>query len=94
MRLYLYSIHDKLMNVYLAPFVARADVEAVRQISASLDDPQMAKSALNQTPSDYDLCIVGEFNDETGCLNEDDDIALQCYPRIVKAISEIRTVRT
>ena len=94
MRLYLYSIHDKLMNVYLAPFVARADVEAVRQLTASLEDPQMAKSALVMTPSDYNLCIVGEFNDETGAINEDDDIALQRYPRIVKAISELRTVST
>lgn len=68
MKLKLYSVRDRLMNVYLAPFVARADIEAVRQIKSSMDDPQLAKSPLVTNPADYDLCLVGEFDDETGIL--------------------------
>lgn len=66
MRLRFYSVFDRLMGIYIAPFVARADVEACRQLKASLEDPQMAKSAIVQSPRDYTLYYVGTFNDETG----------------------------
>ena len=68
MKLSLYSVHDRLMNVHLAPFVARANVEALRQMKAAFDDPNMAKSPLVTNPSDYDLVLVGSFDDETGIL--------------------------
>lgn len=68
MRLRLYSIRDKLLGVYLSPFVARAHIEAVRQLKASLSDPAMAGSGIAQSPGDYELCYVSTFDDETGQL--------------------------
>lgn len=68
MKLSLYSIHDRELGVYLSPFVARADVEAVRQIKSSLADPQMKQSPIALSPSTYDLCFVAVFDDETGIL--------------------------
>lgn len=70
MRLRLYSIFDRLMGVYLAPFVARADVEAYRQVAASLADPQLAKSPMATNPRDYELRYVSTFDDESG----------ECFP--------------
>lgn len=86
MKLHLYSIHDRLMGVYLAPFVARADVEAVRQITATLEDPSMAKSAIVLKPSDYDLVKIGSFDDETGFIDSGS------LPEVIGPVSGLRTV--
>lgn len=75
MRLRFYSIKDNLSGVFLAPFVARNDVEAVRQLSASLRDPQMAQSAIAMSPHDFELCFVGAFDDESGEVFPDDEYA-------------------
>lgn len=66
MRIRLYSVKDRLLGVYLAPFAARADVEAVRQMKATLKDPQMQGSSLMQSPKDFDLCYISTMDDETG----------------------------
>jgi len=68
MKLRLFSIKDRLMNVYLTPFPARADVEALRQVAASFSDPSMKQTPVAQSPQDYDLVFLGEFDDETGVL--------------------------
>lgn len=70
MKIRLYSIKDRLLGAFLAPFSARADVEAVRQLRASMQDPQMAKSGLVTSPQDYDLYYVATFDDETGQLEQ------------------------
>lgn len=75
MRIRLYSVKDRLLGVYLAPFASRADVEAVRQIKATLKDPQMAGSSMLQSPKDFDLCYVATLDDETGQVFEEVDAA-------------------
>lgn len=74
MKIRLYSIKDRLLGAYLAPFSARADVEAVRQLRASMQDPSMAKSQLVLAPQDYSLHYVGTFDDETGLLFDDQTV--------------------
>jgi hypothetical protein len=69
MKIRLYSIKDRLLGAFLAPFSARADVEAVRQLRASMQDPSLAKSQLVLCPQDYDLYYVATFDDETGQLD-------------------------
>lgn len=76
MKIRLYSIKDRLLGAFLAPFCARADVEAVRQLRATMQDPQMAKSGLVTSPQDYDLYYVGTFDDETGAI----DLGNNPYP--------------
>lgn len=68
MQISLYSIFDRDVGVYLAPFVARGDVEAKRQIAASLKDPQMSGSSVVQSPGAFDLVHLGFMNDETGLI--------------------------
>lgn len=66
MKLNLYSIYDRKMNIYLTPFPARGDVDAVRQVSASFADPNMANTPAGQHPADFDLVKIGTFDDESG----------------------------
>lgn len=87
MRLNMYSVYDRLMQVYLTPFYARADVEAVRQMRNSMQDPQMAKSPLVTNPKDYDLAKVGVFDDETGLITS-------IGPQILMPIVKIGSVET
>lgn len=82
MKFGMYSIHDKLMNIYLTPFMARGDVEAVRQITAMMTDPQMRNSGLVLTPSDYSLVSCGSFDDETCIVTSDG-------PKVIKPLSEV-----
>ena len=64
----LLSIRDKLAGVFLAPFVARSDVDATRQIRDSLRDPNVAQTPVGQNPREFELNIIGMFDDETGVL--------------------------
>ena len=82
MKLNLYSIHDRLMGVYLAPFPARGDVDACRQIAGTLKDPQMAQAAIVVSPQDYDLACVAVFDDETGEMTSQ-------RPTVVKRVAEL-----
>lgn len=82
MKIRLYSIHDRLLKAFLSPFAARADVEAVRQLRATMQDPQMAKTGLVTTPQDYDLYYVATFDDETGVMQSD-------RPELVLPLSKI-----
>jgi len=67
----LYSVRDKLLNVYLAPFAARADVEAIRQMKSTMADPQIKNASIGQNPKDFDLCYLATLDDETGRIFED-----------------------
>lgn len=73
MNIRLYSVHDKLLGVYLAPFAARAHVEAMRQMKHTLADPQMVNSNLVTNPGDFDLVYVATMDDETGLITYDSD---------------------
>lgn len=66
MRVQLFSIFDRKTKCFLAPFVARTETDAVRQITQSLRDPQMRETPVGQHPADFNLARVGAFDDETG----------------------------
>lgn len=83
MKLFLYSVRDRLLGVYLSPFPSRGDVDAVRQVSASLSDPSMAQTPVGQNPQDFDLCFLGVFDDETGIITSDS-------PRILSNVADLR----
>ena len=68
MKLLLCSIRDRLAGVYLSPFPSRSDVDAKRQIIASFDDPTMQQTPVAKNPGDFDLHMLGYFDDETGVL--------------------------
>lgn len=62
----MYSLHDIKMGLYLAPFAARNDVEAGRQIKAAMSDPQMRNADFVLSPGDFTLSQRGIYDDETG----------------------------
>ena len=66
MRVVLFSIYDRKTKCFMSPFVARTEIDAVRQITQSLKDPQMAETPVGQHPADFDLRRIGDFDDETG----------------------------
>ena len=66
MKVALFSVFDKKTFVYLAPFVARSQVDAIRQIKASFKDPAMCETPVGQNPEDFDIMLVGSFDDESG----------------------------
>lgn len=86
MKMRLFSIRDRMMGVYLSPFPARADVEAVRQVTAAFSDPNMRQTPIVSSPRDYDLCELGEFDDETGLLRSLDN------PKILKNLGDLAPV--
>lgn len=69
MKLKMYSIYDRALGVYLTPFPARGDVDALRQVKASFKDPSMADTPVMKNPSDFSLVCVGEFDDESGVIS-------------------------
>ncbi|AXH73503.1 MAG: nonstructural protein [Microviridae sp.] len=70
MKLNLYSIFDRKMNIYLTPFPARGEVDACRQISASFGDASMKQTPVGTNPGDFDLIHVGYFDDEMGDITK------------------------
>lgn len=69
MKVCLFSVFDKKTYVFLAPFVARSQVDACRQIKGSFKDPAMFETPVGQHPEDFDLMCVGNFDDESGDIS-------------------------
>ena len=61
----LYSIYDRKTRVYSAPMVMVNDAQAKRAV---LSEMRHAESMLGQYPEDYDLYMVGTFDDATAEL--------------------------
>lgn len=66
MKFNFYSIRDRLMGIYLAPFTSRGDVDAVRQVKMSFSNPEIRHTPIYASSHDYDLFCVGSFDDESG----------------------------
>lgn len=66
MKFQLYSIFDTRSRVFLSPFVSRSDVDATRQIEASLKDPQVKSTPVGAYPQDFELYCLGIFDDDSG----------------------------
>lgn len=66
MKVKLFSIFDVKSGVYLAPFPARGDVDAVRNVKDGLRNPQMRDTPIGQNPEDFELYELAIFDDESG----------------------------
>jgi hypothetical protein len=86
-KLNLYSIYDRKMNVYLAPFPARGDVDATRNVSASMGDASMKQTPVGLHPEDFDLCKIGTFDDDSGEIE-------RCHPLVLGNIRDIAASST
>lgn len=83
MRFQLFSIRDNKAGCFLAPFVARTDVDAQRQLTAGFRDPRMKETPVGQNPGDFDLYSLGSFEDDSG------EISVAMPPRLVTALAAL-----
>lgn len=64
MRRRMYQVRDLVAGVLVGPvLLERSDAPAVRSFYLAFDDP---KSMFAQFPKDYELCCLGEYDDEVG----------------------------
>ena len=82
MKVVLFSIRDTKAGCYLSPFVSRSQVDALRQITASLRNPDVLQTPLGQHPADFELFSVGYFDDESGHISA-------CEPAFVSTIAAL-----
>lgn len=61
----LITIRDRAVEAYMPLGSVRAEGEALRIFTDLLSDPKQQHS---QHPDDYDLYIVGKFNDQDGTI--------------------------
>ena len=61
----IYAIHDSAVGAYMQPFFMRSDNEARRAFREVVNDPQ---TNIHQTPGDYTLFAIGEYDESKGKL--------------------------
>lgn len=66
----LYSIRDKAVEAFNQPFYARADGHALRMFIDAINDP---KGDFHRHAEDYDLWMIGSFDDAAGVVSCPDD---------------------
>lgn len=69
MKLFLFSILDVKSGVYLVPFPARSETDAVRSVASSKSDPAIADTPIATHPQDFSLMLLGCFDDESGVIS-------------------------
>lgn len=82
MRFLMFSIFDTKTRIFLAPFPARSDIDAQRQLTADKDNPQLKATPIGQNPEDFELHCVSSFEDETGVMTPD-------VPRFIANIGDL-----
>lgn len=61
----MYTIYDKKAAAYMAPFFFRTNAEAIRAVQQNAASQQ---SNLSKYPEDFQLVLVGEWDDLTGVV--------------------------
>lgn len=64
----LYSIYDSVGGMFVPPFTARNEADAVRMFRTSVNDPS---TNLNKYPTDFFLMELGEMDMTTGDIKSD-----------------------
>lgn len=63
------AVRDAAIDSFLAPFTARHSNQAVRMFGDAINN---ADSEMKKHPDDYDLFVIGEFEEETGRVKPHD----------------------
>lgn len=61
----IYAIHDRAIEAYGQPFFVKSQGQALRSFR---DECENRESQFNKHPADYDLYLIGDYNDETGII--------------------------
>lgn len=63
MTFHVFSILDNKSHLYSPPFLSRHTGEAIRSFTDLVNDE---RSSVSKYPGDYQLVMLGEFDDEAG----------------------------
>ena len=66
MKYILIAVRDRAVDAFQPINCVRAEGEAIRGFQDAVNDPNNRQ--LNQHPEDFDLYVVGYFDDQTGTL--------------------------
>ena len=66
----LYSVYDRVAQIYAEPFVSPNDATAARAFNIAQSTPE---SMLYASPLDYQLWFVGSFDNSSGFIRSGDD---------------------
>lgn len=75
----MFTIKDQKAQVYNTPFFQKSPGEAERSLKSLTNDNQ---SLISKYPEDFDLYLIGEYDDQTGMMT-----SLDTPQHIVKAIN-------
>lgn len=73
MKSFLYGVRDKVAGTFGSPFMAVNDDVAKRQFAFAFKDE---RSLLASSPSDYELHLLGCFDQETGIIEPIADLII------------------
>lgn len=62
----LYSVHDTLAKIHYMPFQTSAVEIAIRTFADLVNDEKMA---VYKNPEDFNLVMIGTFDDESGTID-------------------------
>lgn len=65
MKTLIYSIWDKKTQLYMPPFIAVNQGDAVREMMNLITK----ENKISKFPEDYDLIEIGQFNDSSGMIH-------------------------
>lgn len=57
------AVKDRGINAFHRPFFTRGNGDAIRSFQDEINNPE---SQLSKHPDDYDLYVLGAFDDNTG----------------------------
>ena len=66
MKFGIYSVRDTATGTYNAPFIAQTNAQAMRQFG---DLAQEQNTNVNKHPDDFELFLVGTWDDDTSLLD-------------------------
>lgn len=70
MKLTIVALKDRAADVYGKPLYVRSNAEAVRSLT---DETRNPESAIHTHPEDYDLYLIGYFDEDTGEIKAPDE---------------------
>lgn len=62
------AVKDRAADMFGRPFYTRTTAEAVRSFT---DEANNKDSQIHKHPEDYDLFLLGTFNEDTGRIEQD-----------------------
>lgn len=57
------SVRDSALDAFMQPFVAQSRGQAIRSFTDAVND---GSTPMNKHPSDYELFVIGTFDEDIG----------------------------